>query len=72
MAKAGGDLTDIVKMTVYLRDPLDYSAVNEVRREVLSGVKFASTTVVCDLPAKDALIEIEFIAHLVDGAMPES
>ena len=67
LGQAGGDLTDIVKMTAYLRDRTDYAALNEVRHEVLSGVEYASTTVICDFPAAGALVEIEFVAHLVTG-----
>src|SRR5260370_34700599 len=45
LTTAGGDLADIIKMTVYLRDPHDYVALNDVRPEGLSEGQFASTTV---------------------------
>ena len=42
---AGGSLTDLVKVTVFLRPGTDYAAMNEVRRELLTGIEFASSTV---------------------------
>src|SRR5882757_9021170 len=36
---AGGSLKDLVKVTVFLRPGTDYAAMNEVRREMLSGIE---------------------------------
>jgi 2-iminobutanoate/2-iminopropanoate deaminase len=59
---AGGSLADLVKVTVFLRHHHDYDAMNEVRREVLAGIPFASSTVFAMLNAQDALVEIEAVA----------
>lgn len=59
---AGGSLLDLVKVTVFLRPGADYAAMNDVRRELLSGIEFASSTVMVGLNAADALIEVEAVA----------
>ena len=63
---AGGGLRDLVKMTVFLRDPKDYEAMHAVRREMLHGVAFASSTVQAPLMNPDALVEIEAVAAIGD------
>jgi 2-iminobutanoate/2-iminopropanoate deaminase len=60
----GGTLKDITKVTVYLRDLRDYAGMNEVRRAVLAGVPFASSTVQAQLNAPQALVEIEAVAFV--------
>jgi 2-iminobutanoate/2-iminopropanoate deaminase len=60
----GGRLDDIVKVTVFLRSLADYAGMNEVRREMLSGIAFASSTVQAALNAPDALVEIEAVAFV--------
>lgn len=60
----GGTLRDLAKVTVFVRDLRDYNAMNEVRREVLDGIPFASSTVQAMLNAPEALIEIEAIAFV--------
>jgi len=62
---AGGSLKDLVKVTVFLRPGSDYAAMNDVRREMLSGIEFASSTVMVGLNAPEALIEVEAV-----GAVP--
>ncbi len=59
---AGGGLRDVVKVTVFLRDFKDYDGMNAVRRELLAGVPFASSTVQAVLHNPDALVEIEAVA----------
>lgn len=59
---AGGTLSDLVKVTVFLRPGQDYAAMNEVRRDILAGIDFASSTVQVGLNAADALIEVEAVA----------
>ena len=66
----GGRLTDLVKVTVFLRDLRDYEGMNEVRREVLADVAFASSTVQAQLNAAGALVEIEaqaFVSTAIQG-----
>lgn len=60
----GGRLEDTVKVTVFLRSLADYAGMNEVRREMLSGIAFASSTVQAALNAPDALVEIEAVAFV--------
>jgi enamine deaminase RidA (YjgF/YER057c/UK114 family) len=55
-------LADLVKVTVFLRPGQDYAGMNDVRRELLTGVDFASSTVQVALNAPDALIEVEAVA----------
>lgn len=61
---AGGSLNDLVKVTVFLRPDTDYAAMNDVRRELLVGIEFASSTVMVGLNAPDALIEIEAVGAI--------
>jgi reactive intermediate/imine deaminase len=60
----GGSLTDLAKVTVFLRDLGDYAGMNEVRREILAQVPFASSTVQAALNAPEALVEIEAVAFV--------
>jgi 2-iminobutanoate/2-iminopropanoate deaminase len=64
---AGGSLRDLVKVTVFLRPGADYAAMNEVRRELLTGIEFASSTVVVGLNAPEALIEVEAVGAISLG-----
>lgn len=65
---AGGSLADLVKVTVFVRPGTDYAAMNEVRREMLGGIEFASSTVQVGLNAPEALIEVEAIAAIPEVA----
>lgn len=60
----GGRLQDLAKVTVFIRDLKDYAGMNEVRREMLDGIAFASSTVQAALNAPDALVEIEAVAFV--------
>ena len=60
----GGRRQDLTKVTVYLRDLRDYAGMNEVRREVLAEVSFASSTIQAPLNAPEALVEIEAVAFV--------
>ena len=68
----GGSLKDLVKVTVFLRDLRDYASMNEVRREVLADVAFASSTVQAQLNAPEALVEIEAVAFVSKSKRGES
>lgn len=61
---AGGSLSDLVKVTVFIRRSEDYDGMNEIRREVLVGIPFASSTIQAPLNAADALVEIEAVAAI--------
>lgn len=60
----GGTLSDLVKVTVFLRDLRDYADMNEVRRSVLANIAFASSTIQAQLNAREALVEIEAVAFV--------
>jgi 2-iminobutanoate/2-iminopropanoate deaminase len=66
LAAAGSDLRDVIKTTVFLKNMSDFAAMNEVYAGYLAppGVvaPARSTVEVARLP-KDALVEIEVIAH---------
>jgi 2-iminobutanoate/2-iminopropanoate deaminase len=66
LAEAGSDLHHVVKTTVFLKSMGDFAAMNEIYARYLApeGVvaPARSTVEVARLP-KDALVEIEAIAH---------
>jgi len=62
---AGAAAADVVKVTVYLLDVDDRSAINPVRQEFFGDARPASTLVeVSRLAVPGARLEIEAIAHL--------
>ena len=67
LAAAGASLSQVVKTTVFLKNIGDFAAMNEVygryfaAEDVIAPAR--STVEVARLP-KDALVEIEVIAHL--------
>jgi 2-iminobutanoate/2-iminopropanoate deaminase len=67
LAAAGASLAQVVKTTVFLKNIGDFAAMNEVygryfaAEDVIAPAR--STVEVARLP-KDALVEIEVIAHL--------
>lgn len=65
LAAVGCDLDDIVKTSVYLKNPSDYVIMNEVYSLHFPGYKPARTTVPgVDWGRDDILIEIDAIAKL--------
>ncbi|MGQ9653701.1 MAG: RidA family protein [Thermodesulfobacteriota bacterium] len=62
LAKAGMDLEDVVKVTVYLRSMEDYQAFNEVYAEYFPKDPPARETVAVSGLALGAAIELSFIA----------
>ena len=66
LAEAGLDMAHVVKTTVFLKNMADFAAMNEVYARYLAheGVvpPARSTVEVARLP-KDALVEIDVIAH---------
>ena len=62
--EAGGDLNDIVKLTIYLVDLADFPLVNEVMEEMFELPYPARAAVgICALP-KNARVEADAILHL--------
>ncbi len=60
---AGYSLKDVVRVGVYLRNPGDFKAMNEVYEEYFGDVKPARTTVIASPPIEDALVEIDVVAY---------
>ncbi|MBN2899494.1 MAG: RidA family protein [Clostridia bacterium] len=61
--EAGADLTDVVKVEIFLKDMGDFAQVNEVYAAFFGGHKPARACVeVARLPL-DAPVEIQMIAH---------
>ena len=59
---AGSSLDRVIKATVFLKNIVDFAAMNEIYAEYLGQSKPARSTVaVADLP-RGALVEIDFIA----------
>ncbi len=65
---AGGAMSDVVKITVFLTRIANNTKVWEARREFFSGDFPASTLVeVSALAAPEILVEIEAVAHIGKG-----
>ena len=61
---AGGDLKDVVKLTVYLTDLVNFALVNEIMATYFTAPYPARAAVgVASLP-RGALVEIDAILHL--------
>jgi 2-iminobutanoate/2-iminopropanoate deaminase len=66
LQQAGADLSSVVKTTVFLQDMNDFAAMNEVYARYFGDHKPARSTVqVARLP-RDAQVEIEVVAVLLD------
>jgi 2-iminobutanoate/2-iminopropanoate deaminase len=61
--KAGASLSDVVKVTVFLKDIKNYPKMNEVYRTYFSADPPARSTAVCELGMPEMLIEIDCIAY---------
>ena len=61
---AGGSLSDIFKMTVFLVRREDWDAVDRITKELLPGKGFINSAFVTELLNPDMLIEIEATAWL--------
>ena len=65
MQEAGGSLSDIVKLTIYLVDLEQFGQVNEVMAEYFDTPFPSRATVAVAALPKGAPIEVEAVAHLV-------
>jgi 2-iminobutanoate/2-iminopropanoate deaminase len=59
---AGGTLEDLVKLSVFVSHPRHYEAMNAVRKEMLAGIAFTSTTTVAQLIDPHGIVEMDGIA----------
>ena len=65
MQEAGGSLSDIVKLTIYLVDLEQFGQVNEVMAEYFDAPFPSRATVAVAALPKGAPIEVEAVAHLL-------
>lgn len=63
----GARMEDVVKCTVYLTDPNDFPAMNEVYKEFFPTTAPARTTIQAGMVAKHMRIEIDCIAYHLPG-----
>jgi 2-iminobutanoate/2-iminopropanoate deaminase len=61
----GGDLSSIIKTTIFLTDMNDFAKVNEMYAATLGDAKPARSTIAVSALPKGARIEIECIAKVV-------
>jgi len=61
---AGLSFEHVVKATVYLANPDDFAAMNEVYSQYFPQNPPARTTVAAHFPRKEFLVEIDFIAYV--------
>jgi 2-iminobutanoate/2-iminopropanoate deaminase len=64
LKKFGADASNVVKVTVYLRNAEDREAVNIARKEFFGKYRPVSTLVVARLAFPDILVEIEAVAYI--------
>ena len=64
MQEAGGSLSDIVKLTIYLVDLEQFGQVNEVMAQYFDAPFPSRATVAVAALPKGAPIEVEAVAHL--------
>jgi 2-iminobutanoate/2-iminopropanoate deaminase len=63
--KAGGaTLNDVLKVNIFMRDPSQFSEMNEVYKKFFKGRFPARTTVQSNLTVEGMLIEIEAVARV--------
>lgn len=69
LAEAGGKMSDVVKLTVYIRDMEQFDEIHEVRRRYFKVPLPASSMIeVSRLVSPEHLIEIEAVAAIGHGA----
>jgi len=61
---AGASMADVVKVTLYLRNMDDFTAVNEAYAAYFAGVPPARTCIEAARLPKDAILEIDAIARV--------
>lgn len=67
LAAAGASLDDVAKVTVFLKNPHDFPAMNEIHAEIFKEYQPARTTVSGVEWGPGILIEIEVIAVMPKG-----
>lgn len=65
LGAVGATMDDVIHVRVYLTDPIQFSAMNEVYGEYFQAPYPARTTVYVQLP-RDLLVEVDALAVLAD------
>ncbi len=65
LRKAGASLANAVASRVYVTDLESAEAVTPVLGEVFKDIRPTSTFLICQIPARDAKVEIEITASVV-------
>jgi len=63
LAEAGASLADVVRCGVYMSRRDDVPALVALLAEKFDTIRPANTTILCQFPAPDALVEIEVMAR---------
>ncbi|MEO8099641.1 MAG: RidA family protein [Acidobacteriota bacterium] len=63
LAAAGAGITDIVKVSIFLRDINDFAAMNHVYSELMGEHKPARTTIESKFHKAEMLVEIDCVAY---------
>lgn len=61
---AGSDISKVIKVTVYLKDVNEFTAMNEVYEEYFGKSKPARSTAESPRLPKDAKIELDVVAYI--------
>ena len=69
LESAGGNVTDIIKLTTFIKDIKEYGKFNEARAEFFRENSLerdfpASTAVEAKLVREDFLVEVEAVAYI--------
>ncbi|GAB3269473.1 Rid family hydrolase [Parahaliea aestuarii] len=63
LEEAGSSLNDVVRCGVFLSSRENVGSLVDILAEKFDTIRPANTTVICEFPAPDALIEIEVTAY---------
>lgn len=66
LESAGYNIEDVVKVTIYLKSPEHFKAMNSIYVEFFKNHRPTRTTVIASPPLEDALIEVDVIAYKED------
>lgn len=67
LEEAGGSLSDVCKVTVFLGNTVLFPAMNAVHKEYFSEPHPARSTILAPLSDPDLRIEIEAVANIPNG-----
>jgi len=72
LIEAGSTLAEVVQCRVYVTDRAHLAEVIAVLAEQFRDIRPANTTVICQLPPPEAMVEIEVIARKRSSMPPSS